>query len=245
MTDRVSNQSFTRTRGPRGISLPGPAYAWLWLMSPTAGRVVARSVCFAVAHGERVLVGGPNGSGKSTLLGALAGDVDPAEGPSSRRGGRSYRATRTGARSVDWLGLCFADRVRELTGLELASARAALAWFGLPSTAAERTDASLPPGKRTRVELTVIAHRRATCLLLDEPTNHLDIESVEVLEVAFERVGPARWLSQRAGSVTACDSTVSTGSEGRCERLMGGCGSRAAFPARRARAPLLAGRHWR
>jgi hypothetical protein len=47
-----------------------------------------------------------------------------------------------------------ADHVRELTELDAASARTALASFG------------------------------ATRLLLDEPTNHLDIESLDVLEAA-------------------------------------------------------------
>ncbi|MGZ6645241.1 MAG: ABC transporter ATP-binding protein, partial [Solirubrobacteraceae bacterium] len=44
----------------------------------------------------------------------------------------------------------------------------------------------LSPGERTRAELAVLAHRRATVLLLDEPTNHLDVESLEVLEAALE-----------------------------------------------------------
>ena len=137
-----------------------------------------------MAHGERVLVSGPNGSGKSMLLVALAGDVDPAEG---RRRVAGVVIVQLGqAREALTGSALLADRLRELTGLELASARTALASFGLRSTAAERTVATLSPGEGMRAELTVIAHRRATCLLLDEPTNHLDIESVEVLEVAFE-----------------------------------------------------------
>jgi ATPase subunit of ABC transporter with duplicated ATPase domains len=43
----------------------------------------------------------------------------------------------------------------------------------------------LSPGELTRAELTVIAHRRATCLLLDEPTNHLDVDSLEVVQAAL------------------------------------------------------------
>jgi len=45
---------------------------------------------------------------------------------------------------------------------------------------------TLTPGERTRAELAVLAHSRATCLLLDEPSNHLDIESLEVLEAALD-----------------------------------------------------------
>ena len=76
--------------------------------------------------------------------------------------------------------------MRALTGLDESRARTALALFGLRSDVAGRNVATLSPGERTRAELTVLAHRRATCLLLDEPTNHLDIESLEVLEAALE-----------------------------------------------------------
>jgi ATPase subunit of ABC transporter with duplicated ATPase domains len=79
-----------------------------------------------------------------------------------------------------------ADEVRELTGLEPADARTALASFGLGADAAERPAATLTPGERTRAELAVLAQRRATCLLLDEPSNHLDVASLEVLEAALE-----------------------------------------------------------
>ena len=49
-----------------------------------------------------------------------------------------------------------------------------------------RSAATLSPGERTRAELAVLAHCRATCLLLDEPTNHLDVASLKVLEAALE-----------------------------------------------------------
>jgi ATPase subunit of ABC transporter with duplicated ATPase domains len=140
---------------------------------------------FAVAHGERVLISGPNGSGKSTLLSALAGEVNPAEG--RRRISPQAVIVQLGqAREALAGSAALAARVRQLTGLNDASARAALASFGLDSGVAGRSVATLSPGERTRAELTVIAHQRATCLLLDEPTNHLDIESVEVLEAALE-----------------------------------------------------------
>jgi ATPase subunit of ABC transporter with duplicated ATPase domains len=139
---------------------------------------------FAVAHGERVLVSGPNGSGKSTLLGVLAGDVPAAQG--RRRVAPRAVVAQLGQGREALIGpATLADRVRELTGLDEASARTALASFGLLSDAAARSVATLSPGERTRAELTVLAHRRATCLLLDEPTNHLDVESLEVLEAAL------------------------------------------------------------
>jgi ATPase subunit of ABC transporter with duplicated ATPase domains len=71
-----------------------------------------------------------------------------------------------------------------LTGLEETDARTALAAFGLTADEVKRPASTLSPGERTRAELALAAHRRATCLLLDEPTNHLDIESREVLEAA-------------------------------------------------------------
>jgi len=139
----------------------------------------------AVAHGERVLVSGRNGSGKSTLLAVLAGELEPA------RGGRVVApgavVVQLGqAREALADGAKLADQVKARTGLDDARARTALAAFGLRADVAEHSVATLSPGERTRAELTVLAHRRATCLLLDEPTNHLDIESLEVLEAALE-----------------------------------------------------------
>ncbi len=140
---------------------------------------------FAVAHGERVLISGPNGSGKSTLLGALAGQLPPTQG--RRRIAPAAVVAQLGqAREAMTGPSSLAGQVRELTGLDEASARTALASFGLRSDVAARSVATLSPGERTRAELTVLAQRRATCLLLDEPTNHLDIESLEVLEAALE-----------------------------------------------------------
>jgi ATPase subunit of ABC transporter with duplicated ATPase domains len=76
--------------------------------------------------------------------------------------------------------------VRALTGLDEAGARTALAAFGLGAERAQRPAETLSPGERTRAELAVLAHRRASCLLLDEPTNHLDVASLEVLEAALD-----------------------------------------------------------
>ena len=132
-----------------------------------------------------VLVSGPNGSGKSTLLDALAGDIDPAQG--RRRVAPGAVVVMLGqARSGLSGDATLTAEVRALTGLDESSARTALAAFGLGSDAAQASVATLSPGERTRAELTVLAHRRATCLLLDEPTNHLDLESLEVLEAALE-----------------------------------------------------------
>lgn len=137
-----------------------------------------------IADGERLLISGPNGGGKSTVIATLAGRLEPIAG--RRRVAMDaivaeLGQTRTALDGERPLGAA----VRELTGLDETAARGALAWFGLGPDHAERSCAGLSSGERTRAELAVLAHRRATCLLLDEPTNHLDIESVEVLEAAL------------------------------------------------------------
>jgi ATPase subunit of ABC transporter with duplicated ATPase domains len=117
-------------------------------------------------------------------MAALRGDLALARGRRDLAGGAviaqlgQSRDALTGPAPIS-------DQVRELTGLDEAAARTALAWFGVSADVAGRSGATLSPGERTRAELTVIAHRRATCLLLDEPTNHLDIESLEVLQAAL------------------------------------------------------------
>jgi ATPase subunit of ABC transporter with duplicated ATPase domains len=138
----------------------------------------------ALAHGDRVLLSGPNGSGKSTLLAALAGRVPLDEG-ARRVAARAVVAELGQARDALVRDAPLADAVRTLADLDETAARTALAAFGLEAEIAARPAATLSPGERTRAELAVLAHRRATCLLLDEPTNHLDMESLEVLEAAL------------------------------------------------------------
>ena len=157
----------------------------------------------ALAHGDRVLLTGPNGSGKSTLLAALAGRLAPKAEPvgSGRRAPPADHAVlKAGRRLVSRRAVIaelgqardslledapLVEVVRSLTGLDETAARTALATFGLEAEVAVRAAGTLSPGERTRAELAVLAHRRATCLLLDEPTNHLDMESLEVLEEAL------------------------------------------------------------
>ena len=136
-------------------------------------------------HGARLLLRGPNGSGKSTLLAALSGALELSEGR------RRLAPTAVVAQLGQARDLLAADprplvaAVREQTGLGEADARTALASFGLEADAASRPAATLSPGERTRAELALLGHRRATCLLLDEPTNHLDVASLETLEAAL------------------------------------------------------------
>jgi ATPase subunit of ABC transporter with duplicated ATPase domains len=138
----------------------------------------------ALAHGDRVLLSGPNGSGKSTLLGALAGRVALDAG-ARRVSARAVIAELGQSRDALLRDAPLVDEVRALAGLDATAARTALAAFGLEAEVVVRPAATLSPGERTRAELAVLAHRRATGLLLDEPTNHLDMESLEVLEAAL------------------------------------------------------------
>jgi ATPase subunit of ABC transporter with duplicated ATPase domains len=137
----------------------------------------------AVSYGDRLRLAGPNGSGKSTLLAALEGTLPLTGGRRRVTSGAVVaalgqdRTTMSGARTATAV-------LRAATGLEETDARTALAGFGLGAEQVERPASTLSPGERTRAELALAAHRRATCLLLDEPTNHLDIESLEVLEAA-------------------------------------------------------------
>jgi ATPase subunit of ABC transporter with duplicated ATPase domains len=137
-----------------------------------------------VRYGDRLRLAGPNGAGKSTVLAALAGTLLPTAGRLTVAP-RAVVATLGQDREAMGDGELDATAVmRAATGLDETEARTALAAFGLTAAAVERPASTLSPGERTRAELALAAHRRATCLLLDEPTNHLDIESLEVLEAA-------------------------------------------------------------
>lgn len=138
----------------------------------------------AVDHGERILVEGPNGSGKSSLLLLLAGTLEPEAGERRSPPGAVIAVLGQDRRALDEAE-SVAAAVRSLTGLSEPDARTALAAFGLGAREASRPATTLSPGERTRAELAVVAHRRATALFLDEPTNHLDVQSLEVLEGAL------------------------------------------------------------
>jgi ATPase subunit of ABC transporter with duplicated ATPase domains len=138
----------------------------------------------AVTYGDRLRLAGPNGSGKSTVLAALQGTLPLTAG--RRRVAPTAVVATLGQDRMTMGGEPSATAtMRAATGLEESDARTALAAFGLTAAQVERPAATLSPGERTRAELALVAHSRATCLLLDEPTNHLDVESLEVLEAAL------------------------------------------------------------
>ncbi|MBO0767589.1 MAG: ABC-F family ATP-binding cassette domain-containing protein [Solirubrobacterales bacterium] len=158
------------------VALEGARWAYAdWELGP---------IDLALAAGERLLLRGPNGSGKSTLISTLAGRSKPASGTRRLAAGAVVAELGQMRRAVD-AGVTLSASVQALTGLDEAGARGALAWFGLGAREAERSPLTLSGGERTRAELAVVAHMRASCLLLDEPTNHLDTDSLEVLESAL------------------------------------------------------------
>ena len=136
-----------------------------------------------VTYGDRLRLAGPNGAGKSTVLAALEGTLPLAAGRRRVASGAVIATLGQDREAMGGEGTATAV-LRAATGLEETEARTALAAFGLTAEEVERPASTLSPGERTRAELALAAHRRATCLLLDEPTNHLDIESLEVLEAA-------------------------------------------------------------
>jgi ATPase subunit of ABC transporter with duplicated ATPase domains len=139
----------------------------------------------AVSYGDRILLRGPNGSGKSTIMAALLGELPLAAGV--RRAAPAAVIARLGQARDALAGDAPLDAsVRALTGLDPSEARTALAAFGLGADRVSRPAATLSPGERTRAELAVLGHRRASCLILDEPTNHLDVASLELLEHALD-----------------------------------------------------------
>ncbi|HEY4277315.1 MAG TPA: ATP-binding cassette domain-containing protein [Conexibacter sp.] len=152
---------------------------------PRRGGFTLGPIDLALRHGDRVLLRGPNGSGKSTLLAALAGELPLAAGRRAAAPGAVIAQLGQARKQLAADPRPLTAAVRELTGLGEADARTALASYGLEADAATRPAQTLSPGERTRAELAMLAHRRATCLLLDEPTNHLDVESLETLEAAL------------------------------------------------------------
>jgi ATPase subunit of ABC transporter with duplicated ATPase domains len=177
-----------------------PWEGWDLRMSRRAGQrsgTVAASLAGAVARRggfrlgpvdlelrwrDRVALTGPNGAGKSTLLGLLTGDLAPVAG--SARLGAGVVVGHLGQDREAGPGTVL-DAVRERTDLSVEQARALLAKFDLGAAHADRAEADLSPGERSRAALAVLVARGTNLLLLDEPTNHLDLDAIEELERAL------------------------------------------------------------
>lgn len=154
------------------------------------GRVMAlRSVDFALAAGEVVLLAGPNGAGKSTLLRTLAGLVRPTRG-SVLVSGKALRRNPAARSAIGFLShqtLLYDDlTAREnlrfaatLHGLESVEERVmdALDAAGLTQRADARV-VELSHGMRQRLSIVRATLHDPAVLLLDEPFSGLDAASV-------------------------------------------------------------------
>jgi ATPase subunit of ABC transporter with duplicated ATPase domains len=142
---------------------------------------------------DRLAVTGPNGAGKTTLLRLLTGELRPSAGVARLGAGVvvGYLGQERDTAGAEPAGAggdapaTLLDRVRAQTGLEPREARSLLAKFDLTAEHAERAEADLSPGERSRAGLAILMAKGTNLLILDEPTNHLDLDAVEELEEAL------------------------------------------------------------
>ena len=158
------------------------------VVASLAGATVARGrfrlgpVDLELRWRDRLGLTGPNGSGKTTLLALLAGELAPDTG--SARLGAGVLAGHLGQERTAGHGSLL-GAVRDRTELTVEEARSLLAKFDLDAAHADRAEAELSPGERSRAGLAVLTARGTNLLLLDEPTNHLDLDAIEELERAL------------------------------------------------------------
>ncbi|HEY2658832.1 MAG TPA: ABC-F family ATP-binding cassette domain-containing protein [Caulobacteraceae bacterium] len=172
------------------------------------GRTLFENLNLAIA-GERTGLVGRNGCGKTTLLRLMLGEIAPAAGAVTRRGGiallRQIRRpqipqTMPGARLSDLLEVGEAlDRLERLergdgneddlnaADWELPGRiEATLSQVGLTGFEISRPAASLSGGEATRAELARVMIAQPDVLLLDEPTNNLDRAARELVFQVLE-----------------------------------------------------------
>jgi branched-chain amino acid transport system ATP-binding protein len=172
--------------------------------------VVAQSIDFRLAPGDRHALIGPNGAGKTTFVNMLTGALPPSSGaillggedvtraPQSarvRRGlGRTFQVT-TLFRSLpvlDNVALGIAEREGVAKRMWAAASshkgiieesKSLLAELGIADDAATRV-ADLPYGKQRLVEIAIALGLKPKVLLLDEPAAGVpSTESARILEV--------------------------------------------------------------
>ncbi|MBC3186871.1 ABC-F family ATP-binding cassette domain-containing protein [Corynebacterium sp. zg-331] len=192
------------------------------------GRVLADSLTWHLAPGERIGLVGVNGSGKTTLLRALAG-----EHPLS--GGRRAQGTTV---RLGWLRQELDDLDPQRRLLDAVEDVATYVRLGdkelSASQLAERLGFSakrqrtpvgdLSGGERRRLQLTRVLMAEPNVLLLDEPTNDLDIDTLQELESLLDGwpgtlvvISHDRYLIERIA-----DSTWALFGDGRLTNLPGG-----------------------
>src|SRR6266540_2459133 len=146
---------------------------------------------------DRLAVTGPNGAGKTTLLRLLTGELPPAAGLARLGAGvvvgylgqdRGTAGAEPPAKeppAPDAKAPTLLGRVLAQTGLEPRQARSLLAKFDLTAEYADRPEADLSPGERSRAGLAILMAKGTNLLILDEPSNHLDLDALEELEEAL------------------------------------------------------------
>jgi ATPase subunit of ABC transporter with duplicated ATPase domains len=168
--------------GLRAARRSGEVVASLADATVARGRFRLGPVDLELRWRDRLGLTGPNGSGKTTLLVLLAGELAPDAG--TVRLGAGVLAGHLGQERTAGDGSLL-GAVRDRTELTVEEARSLLAKFDLDAAHADRAEAELSPGERSRAGLAVLTARGTNLLLLDEPTNHLDLDAIEELERAL------------------------------------------------------------
>ncbi len=156
------------------------------LSAKRGGRTLFEGVDLLVRRGERIGMVGPNGAGKTTLLKLLAGQGDPSDGGSVRRGTNlqeGYFDQHLGQVNPSNSAV---DEVRTVRGdFTVEAARQYLARFRFWGDDPLRVVGGFSGGERSRLALAKLLLEPRNLLFLDEPTNHLDIPAAEILEEAL------------------------------------------------------------
>jgi ATP-binding cassette subfamily F protein 3 len=150
------------------------------------GRTLFSGIDLLVRRAERIGVVGPNGSGKSTLLKLLAGQGQPEDEGSIRRGTnlcQGYFDQHLGSLDASKSAV---EEIRSVRGdLNVDAARQYLARFRFWGDDPLRRVSGFSGGERSRLALAKLLLEPRNLLFLDEPTNHLDIPAAEILEEAL------------------------------------------------------------
>ena len=188
------------------------------------GRLVFRSVSFAVAGGEALLVTGRNGAGKSSLLRMIAGLVRLAAGALTLEGGEPEAEIGEQAHYLGHLdalkpALTVAENLTfwaEFLGGSAESVAPALAAVDL-TPLADLPAAYLSAGQRRRLSLARLAAIKRPLWLLDEPTSALDAASQgRLTELMRDHLG--------GGGIIVAATHGAIGLDGARELKMGAAG---------------------
>ena len=175
------------------------------LSSAWDGVPVLRSVSFALATGEFLVLLGPNGSGKTTLLRCVAGLERPSAGsvllegedltdrPAHQRGiGFMFQEPALFPHRTVYENIAYAPLLRRRPPREVeAEVEELLALLRLGGFEHRRPD-QLSGGERQRVALARTLAARPRLVLLDEPFASIDVEIRAELHAEFRRVLRAR-----------------------------------------------------